>query len=59
MLFKPPELLHFDEAEIGPGSDVFSLGATLYSLAYGRKPFSTIDAMLSGSVDFGCLPSNK
>ena len=37
--FMAPEQIAGDRAEIGPRSDVFALGATLYSLLTGRPPF--------------------
>jgi eukaryotic-like serine/threonine-protein kinase len=49
--FMAPEHIAGDRAGIGPRSDVFSLGATLYSLLTGRPPFQaasvieTLDAV--------------
>jgi eukaryotic-like serine/threonine-protein kinase len=37
--FMAPEQIAGDRAGIGPPSDVFALGATLYSLLTGRPPF--------------------
>jgi hypothetical protein len=46
--FMSPEQVSGDPASIGPTSDVYSLGATLYALLTGRPPFhaaSTIDTL--------------
>jgi serine/threonine protein kinase len=46
--FMSPEQVSGDRATIGPASDVYSLGATLYALVTGRPPFhaaSTIDTL--------------
>ncbi|MGO9470324.1 MAG: protein kinase domain-containing protein [Isosphaeraceae bacterium] len=37
--FMAPEQIAGDSAGIGPPSDVFALGATLYSISTGRPPF--------------------
>jgi tetratricopeptide (TPR) repeat protein len=46
--FMAPEQVAGDPATIGPVSDVYSLGATLYALLTGRPPFqaaSTVDTL--------------
>ena len=43
--FMPPEQVKGETAEIGPASDVYSLGATLYALLVGRPPFQSATAV--------------
>ncbi len=38
--YMPPEQLRGDPSHVGPASDIFSLGATLYSLLTGHRPFT-------------------
>ena len=44
-----PEQAHGKVQEIGPASDVYGLGATLYTILAGKEPFegSQLDAMLA------------
>jgi WD40 repeat protein len=46
--FMPPEQIAGAKAELGPATDVYALGATLYALITGRPPFqaaSSLDVM--------------
>ena len=44
--YMPPEQLRSDPALVGPESDIFSLGATLYCLLTGHRPFTGTEAAM-------------
>ena len=43
--YMPPEQARGDAASFGPGSDIYSLGATLYEMLTGRPPFRAASVM--------------
>ena len=50
--FAPLELLQFEYKKIGPWSDIYSLGATLYNLATNLNPPSAYDILNEGDNAF-------
>jgi serine/threonine-protein kinase len=56
--YMPPEQALGQHEEVGPGSDVYSLGATLYQLLTGKGPFtgSTLEELLEKVVRGDCPP---
>ena len=47
-IYAPLELLHYDYKSIGPWSDIYSLGATLYNLATNQKPPGAYEILNEG-----------
>jgi WD40 repeat protein len=43
--FMPPEQITGASADLGPASDVYALGATLYAVVTGRPPFQAASAL--------------
>jgi serine/threonine protein kinase len=59
--FMPPEQARGQREAIGPGSDVYSLGALLYHLLTGRAPFAaeTMEATLSQVLNEDPIPLRR
>ena len=52
-------MLQFEEGKIGPASDVYTLGVTLFALSFNRMPFNSVLEILNGSLNIGLLPSKQ
>lgn len=50
LVFKSPEVLQLQADKVGPPSDVYTLGVTLYTLAYNKRPFNTVEEVLNGAL---------
>jgi tetratricopeptide (TPR) repeat protein len=48
--FMPPEQVNGHLDQVGPRSDVFSLGATLYALLTGSAPYRGTDAVIQAAL---------
>jgi hypothetical protein len=59
--YMSPEQAAGRHAEVGPASDVYGLGATLYALLTGRAPFEGRDALdvLARVVEGGPVPPRR
>jgi serine/threonine protein kinase len=59
--FMPPEQVEGDKAALGPHSDVYGLGATLYALLTARPPFKapTVVELLQAVLQDGARAPSK
>jgi serine/threonine-protein kinase len=48
--FMPPEQAYGQQDQMGPASDVFALGATLYCLLTGKAPYGGYEALLQAAM---------
>ncbi len=57
--YAPLELQQYELKKIGPWSDFYSLGATLYNLATNQKPPTSSDILYEGARAFKFLPGTR
>ena len=55
--YAPPEQINYDKRMIGPATDLYALGATVYNLSTGQKP-PTMTVLLSGGEAFAAVPAS-
>jgi len=51
ILFTPPEILRGEPDQLGPQTDIYSLGVMLYDLLAGRAPYSGSDGQLPAPAE--------
>ena len=59
MTYAPLELQQYEYKKIGPWSDFYSLGATLYNLATKQKPPTASDLLYEGANAFKFGPASR